>query len=117
MVALLNAASHGFRREMMKDILMRFTVALALTAAAAGVYPLRAQSPQPTLQCEPGSWRINGLDTFCKIVDQSAEFIGSLSVKSGNGAIAVRGWDEPNVFVRARIDTAASSVFGAAALA
>jgi hypothetical protein len=85
-------------------------------AAAAGVYPLRAQA-QPTLQCDTGVWRTNGLENFCKIVDTPAPFLGSLHVKSGNGAITIRAWDEPSVFVRARIDTSSASLFDATLLA
>jgi DUF4097 and DUF4098 domain-containing protein YvlB len=81
--------------------------AMALAAAAP------AQSTQPNLQCDSGSWVVNGLESFCKIVDTPAPFLGALSVKSGNGAITIRAWDEATVFVRARIDTAAASVFEA----
>jgi DUF4097 and DUF4098 domain-containing protein YvlB len=96
----------------MKHLLISSIAALALVAVT-GVYPLRAQSTEPTLKCDPGAWRINGLETFCKIVDIPAPYLGSLDVKSGNGAITIRAWDEPTLFVRARIDTAASSVFEA----
>jgi DUF4097 and DUF4098 domain-containing protein YvlB len=81
---------------------------LALAAAA---------SAQGTLSCDQPGWHINGLDTFCKMVEVPADFAGSINVKSVNGAIAIRGWDEAGVLVRAKVQTAATSESEAAALA
>jgi DUF4097 and DUF4098 domain-containing protein YvlB len=96
-----------FRRANMNTF-SKIIATLALAAAA---------SAQGTLQCDQPGWSINGLDTFCKMVEVPADFSGSINVKSGNGAIVIRGWDEPGVLVRAKIQTAATSVFDAVALA
>lgn len=91
----------------MKHIVGKALAALVLVSAAS------AQS----LQCDQSVWRINGLATFCKMMEIPADFTGLIDVKSGNGAITIRGWDDPGVLVRAQIQTAAGSPFDAAALA
>jgi len=85
---------------------------LALLALAAG-----ALAQSPTLQCGQSTWRINGLETYCQILEISAPFGGSLAVSAANGAIAIHGWDGSDVLIRAQIQTAAATVYDAQALA
>jgi len=92
----------------MKNTFHTIVAGLALAGAAFA---------QGTVQCDSPGWRINGMETFCKMVEIPAAFNGSLSVKSGNGVTLIRGWDEAGVLVRAQIQTTAASVYDAIALA
>ena len=78
---------------------------------------LHAQAPATTLRCDQNGWRVNGLDTYCTIVEIPAPFAGALSINSVNGSVTVRGWDGADVLVRAQIQTAATSQSAAQALA
>jgi DUF4097 and DUF4098 domain-containing protein YvlB len=81
--------------------------ALLLVSVASG------QGPQPSLDCDNGTWRVNGLETYCKMVEIPADSAGALNVKSGNGSITVRVWDNPGVLVRAKVQTAAATALEA----
>ena len=93
----------------MKLNLAKTLAALVLASVAS------AQDVQPSLSCDQSTWRVNGLETYCRMVEIPTDFAGSLNVKSGNGAITMRGWDQSGVLVRAKIQTAADSVSDAMA--
>jgi hypothetical protein len=95
----------------MKLNLAKTLAALVLASVAS------AQDVQPSLSCDQSTWRVNGLETYCKMVEIPADFAGALNVKSGNGAVAIRGWDQSGILVRAKIQTAADSVLAAMAFA
>ena len=90
---------------------------LLIATLAAAVVPAQSAAPTPTLQCNENGWHVNGLETFCKMVEIPALFGGSLSVSTTNGSITIRAWDGPDMLVRAQINTAASTTFGAESLA
>jgi hypothetical protein len=77
-----------------------------------------ADTPQPKLQCENTSVRIDGLVTYCEMREIPAAFAGSIDAASTPvGGISVRGWDEPGVLIRARVTAEAPDGWQAAALA
>ena len=90
---------------------MKLIPVLLLLAAAP------AYSQSATLQCTQSGWRVNGLETYCTMVEISAAFGGSLDVATANGAITIRGWDNSDVLVRAQIHTAAVTLYDAQSLA
>jgi len=90
---------------------------LLIGTLAASVVPALSAAPTPSLECHENGWHVNGLETFCKMVEIPALFGGSLSVTTTNGSITIRAWDGPDMLVRAQINTAAATIFDAESLA
>jgi len=89
----------------------------AILILAATFCAAQTATPTPTLSCEKGGWRVNGLDTFCTVGEYPAVFTGALAVSSANGSVTLRGWDNPDLLVRAKIQTAAENPLAAQLLA
>ena len=85
----------------MKNIL--FVAAILLGPVWAG------DAPAPQLTCNQAGLFMSDLASSCVIREASAAFLGSLTIETPLGGIAVVGWDQPDVLVRARIQTAAPS--------
>jgi len=78
---------------------------------ALGCLPLLAQNPQPRLTCDDGGNHHNRLVSHCEMKEQTLGAPGGvMQIDPGtNGGVTVRGWDRPDVWLRARIETAAES--------
>ena len=90
---------------------------LLIGTLAASVVPALSAAPTPSLECHENGWHVNGLETFCKMVEIPALFGGSLCVTTTNGSITIRAWDGPDMLVRAQINTAAATIFDTESLA
>jgi hypothetical protein len=89
---------------------------LAATALLLGAAAGSAQDM--ALTCEGNRWRNNDQESFCEMREQTVAFAGRLSVDAGqNGGIAIKGWDQANVLVRAQIHTFGKTEADAKALA
>ena len=98
----------------MKATLLFMTAALYLASTPSSAW---AQTPTPKLTCPPSGPAGGGRVSFCRMVEFSAPFIGSLGVSTGNGSESIQGWDSADVLIRAEIQTAALNVAEAEALA
>lgn len=78
---------------------------------ALGCLPLLAQNLQPRLNCNDGGNRNDRLITHCEMKEQTLGAPGGvMQIDPGtNGGVSVRGWDRNDVWLRARIQTAAQS--------
>ena len=72
--------------------------------------PVLAQNPTPRLNCDERNDN-DHLVSHCEMKEQTlAASKGAIRIDPGmNGGITVNGWDRPDVWVRARIDTAADT--------
>ena len=95
--------------------------ALAVLAASLGVAAQTTTEPKFELSCEQGGWKsYKGQKNFCEARDLAmpAPSGQPLTVDGGpNGGITVRGWDGPNVRIRARVQAWGTSEANAAARA
>jgi DUF4097 and DUF4098 domain-containing protein YvlB len=82
---------------------------LLIVLALSGL-PLLAQNPTPRLDCD-GRNQNDRLVSHCEMKEQTlAASKGSIRIDPGmNGGVTVNGWDRSDVWVRARIDTAADT--------
>lgn len=87
--------------------------ALALLAASLGASAQTTTEPRFELSCEQGGWKnYKGLKNFCETRDLTMPATNgqALTVDGGpNGGITVRGWDGPNVRIRAKVQAWGSS--------
>ena len=92
--------------------------ALAVLAASLGAGAQTTTEPKFELTCEQGGWKsYKDLRNFCETRDLTmpAPNGQTLNVDGGpNGGITVRGWDGPNVRVRAQVQAGAASEAAAA---
>jgi len=97
---------------MKKTIL--FLMVLAITAVAGG--SATAQKKDGQMGC--GDSNHDGrLQTYCEIKEQTLAATGAVAVDGKqNGGISIKGWDRADVFVRARVQTAAPTQAEAEAL-
>lgn len=93
----------------MKALFSVFAVALSTLSATAQTAP----EPQFHLACQDGSWSGNKQEKqFCETRDlaMSAPAGQPLTIDGGtNGGISVHGWDGPNVRIRAKVQSWAST--------
>src|SRR5580693_1029955 len=96
--ALLRLTARG--KSMQKHLL----IVLAL-----GSVPMVAQTPR--LDCDGHSFHQDRLANHCEMKEQTlAAPKGAIRIDPGtNGGVTVKGWDRNDVWVRARIDTAAET--------
>ena len=82
---------------------------LLIFLALSGL-PVLAQNPTPRLNCDERNDN-DHLVSHCEMKEQTlAASKGAIRIDPGmNGGITVNGWDRPDVWVRARIDTAADT--------
>jgi hypothetical protein len=77
----------------MKTVLL--VIGIAATAAAQ----------TGTLNCDEHGYSNRNQVTHCEMREQTVPFAGRLSVDGGvNGGVSVKGWDNGNVLVRARVE-------------
>jgi DUF4097 and DUF4098 domain-containing protein YvlB len=94
------------------------SVFIAALAALTAVSVL-AQQKGGTLTCRENSWYNDRLEGNCEIREQTLAMSGSPIAIDGrqNGGISVKGWDQNQVLVRARVQTGAPTAAEAAELA
>jgi DUF4097 and DUF4098 domain-containing protein YvlB len=80
-----------------------------LIVLALGSIPMFAQTPR--LDCDGHSFHQDRLANHCEMKEQTlAAPKGAIRIDPGtNGGVTVKGWDRNEVWVRARIDTAAET--------
>lgn len=75
----------------------------AIVLILAAVLPAAAQ--QGSLSCNDRNYNNNRQVTHCEMREQTVPFAGRLSVDAGvNGGVSVKGWDNGNVLVRAKVE-------------
>ena len=97
---------------------LRRSVLIFALAALASVSVL-AQQKGGTLTCRDNGWYNDRLEGNCEIREQTLAMSGAPIAIDGrqNGGIAVKGWDQNQVLVRARVQTGAPTAAEAADLA
>jgi DUF4097 and DUF4098 domain-containing protein YvlB len=82
---------------------------LLIVLALSGL-PVLAQNPTPRLDCDERNHH-DRLVSHCEMKEQTlAASKGAIRIDPGmNGGVTVKGWDRADVWVRARIDTAADT--------
>ena len=97
---------------------LRRSVLIFALAALASVSVL-AQQKGGTLTCRDNGWYNDRLEGNCEIREQTLAMSGAPIAIDGrqNGGIAVKGWDQNQVLVRARVQTDAPTAAEAADLA
>lgn len=80
---------------------------------------LSALAQKGTLACRDDNWNNDRTVGHCEMREQTLAPSGSMIVIDGrqNGGVSVKGWDQNQVFVRARVQTSAATAEEAAALA
>jgi DUF4097 and DUF4098 domain-containing protein YvlB len=83
---------------------------LLIVLALSGL-PLLAQNPTTHLDCDDRNFHNDHLVSHCEMKEQTlAASKGAIRIDPGmNGSVSVTGWDRADVWVRARIDTAAET--------
>jgi hypothetical protein len=92
-------------------------VAALLTVATVGAM---AQEKRGSLSCQDNeNWYGNRLVSNCEIREQTLAPNGGVIAIDGrqNGGVAVKGWDQSQILVRARVQTAAPNAGEAAQIA
>lgn len=94
------------------------SVLIAALVALTGLSVL-AQQKGGTLTCRGDSWYNDKLEGNCEIREQTLAMSGAPIAIDGkqNGGISVKGWDQGQVLVRARVQTGAPTAAEAADLA
>lgn len=93
------------------------SVLIAAVVIAAAISAL-AQQKGGTLACREDGWYSDRLQTNCEIREQTLAPTGGTIAIDGrqNGGVSVKGWDQNQVLVRARVQTAAPTAAEAAQL-
>lgn len=101
--------------------MFRFFGRSALIAALVAVTAVSvlAQKKEGTLTCRDNSWYNDRLEGNCEVREQTLAMSGAPIAIDGrqNGGISVKGWDQGQVLVRARVQTGAPTAAEAADLA
>src|SRR5262245_1964386 len=96
---------------------LRFTL---LVLAIAGLTAIAAQAQKNdkgSMQCRD-NYGDGRLASHCEIKEQSVPASGAITVDGkSNGGVSVKGWERHEVFVRAKVETRASTQAEAQALA
>lgn len=95
------------------------TVLIAALLAVAAFSALAQSSKSGSLVCREDNWYNDRLSGFCEIREQTLAPTGGTIAIDGrpNGGISVKGWDQNQILVRARVRTGASSPAEATELA
>ena len=91
-------------------------IGLVALAACVPAFAQLQHNTEKQLTCQNG-YQDSRRARHCEIREQSVAAIGRLAVESDNGAIAIKGWLQSGVLVRARIDASAENESAAALLA
>jgi DUF4097 and DUF4098 domain-containing protein YvlB len=94
------------------------SVLIVAVVALAGL-SVFAQRKEGTLTCRDNGWYNDKLEGNCEIREQTLAMSGAPIAIDGrqNGGISVKGWDQGQVLVRARVQTGAPTAAEAADLA
>ena len=97
----------------------RFLGRSVLIAALMSMACAAALAQQKTLTCRDNGWYNDKLEGNCEIREQTLAMSGAPIAIDGrqNGGISVKGWDQGQVLVRARVQTGAPTAAEAADLA
>lgn len=104
----------------MYSFLGRSVLRSVLFAALVTFTGLSALAQQKgTLACREENWNNDRLVGHCEVREQTLALSGSVIAIDGrqNGGVSVKGWDQNQVFVRARVQANASTSEEAVALA
>jgi DUF4097 and DUF4098 domain-containing protein YvlB len=95
----------------MKRLVYGSVLATALLAIVCGsAFAQTARDRNSSLTCREGSWYNDRLVSFCQIREQTLAPAGQLAIDGRqNGGISVKGWDQNQILVRARVQAGAIS--------
>jgi len=93
----------------MNRLLLRTLLTLAVLAIATASAFSQPKEKRDSLSCREGDWYGDRLISTCQIREQTiAATGGQLSIDGRqNGGVSVRGWDQAQILVRARVQAAA----------
>ena len=96
------------------------SVLIAALVASTGIAGLAQKDKvkEKSLNCREDSWNNDRLVNNCEIREQTLALSGGTIAIDGkpNGGVSVKGWDQNQVLVRARVQTAAPTAAEAEAL-
>jgi len=95
------------------------TILIAALVTFAGVAAFAQKDKDRSLTCRDNNWYNDKLVGNCEIREQTLALSGGTISIDGkqNGGVSVKGWDQNQVLVRARVQTGAPTEAEAAALA
>jgi DUF4097 and DUF4098 domain-containing protein YvlB len=95
----------------MKKLVNRSVLALVLVAIACGTAFAQRRDKDSSLTCRESNWYNDRLVSFCQIREQTLAPTGGQLTIDGrqNGGVSVKGWDQNQILVRARVQTGALS--------
>src|SRR5215218_1851426 len=104
------------RRFLGRTVFKSVVVAAVIAMTGLSVF---AQKKDGTLTCRDNGWYNDKLEGNCEIREQTLAMSGAPIAIDGrqNGGISVKGWDQGQVLVRARVQTGAPTAGEAADLA
>ncbi|HET8781667.1 MAG TPA: hypothetical protein VFM63_04595 [Pyrinomonadaceae bacterium] len=99
--------------------MLRFLGRSVLIAALVALASLSVLAQKGTLTCRGDNWYNDKLEGNCEIREQTLAMSGGPIAIDGkqNGGISVKGWDQGQVLVRARVQTGAPTAAEASDLA
>ena len=101
-----------------RSVLVASLVATAAISGLAQKNDKIKTGKEGSLNCDHRSWYNDRLSSNCEIREQTLAPSGPLSIDGRqNGGVSVKGWDQNQVLVRARVQTGAPTDAEAAALA
>lgn len=102
----------------MNKLSRRSVLAIAVLAIASMSAFAQGRDKQSSLSCRDGNWSGDRLVTTCQMREQTIPATGQLSIDGRqNGGVSVKGWDQGQVLVRARVQARAPGTTEAEELA
>jgi DUF4097 and DUF4098 domain-containing protein YvlB len=94
----------GEEKEMIKTTILALTIlAAALPASAQTI----RRGEEKSLACDRNSFNQNRLVTTCEMREQTIAYGGRVAIDPGqNGGVTVKAWDNANVLVRSKVESA-----------
>jgi DUF4097 and DUF4098 domain-containing protein YvlB len=93
------------------------SVLIAALVTFTGVAAFAQKDKDRSLTCRENSWNNGGLMSNCEIREQTLAPSGPIAIDGRqNGGISVKGWDQNQILIRARVQTSAPSASEAEAL-
>lgn len=95
------------------------SVLIASLVIFTGISAMAQQQKRGTLNCQEETWNNDQSQSFCEVREQTLAPSGGTIAIDGrqNGGVSVKGWDQNQVLVRARVRTHAPTAGEAAQLA
>lgn len=95
----------------MRRLVYGSVLAAAFVAIVCGsAFAQPARDRNSSLTCREGNWYNDRLVSFCQIREQTLAPAGQLTIDGRqNGGVSVKGWDQNQILVRARVQTGALS--------